>query len=169
MTSTPDPHEFLITQADAGELVARAATIHDAQRAVRDLILAGHDSLVVTVPTGTIYLDEPVVFTREDTPQAAGSVTWRAAEPGRTRIFGGRLIAANWAQRPDGTQQATIATGLDFDELFIDGKRQTLARYPSYTESEILQGTAADALSAERVGSWSNPAEGRVRALHKYE
>ncbi|WP_051619626.1 PDZ domain-containing protein [Haematomicrobium sanguinis] len=164
-----DSHEFLITHADAGELVARAATIHEAQRAVRDLILAGYHSLVVTVPTGTIYLEEPVVFTSEDSPQGAGSVTWRAAVPGHTRIFGGRRITSTWEQRQDGTHQATIAAGLDFDELFIDGQRQTLARYPNYTEGEILQGTAADALSAERVGTWSNPGEGRVRALHKYE
>lgn len=155
--------------SNPGTELARADTIHQAQRAARELLHAGHRALAITLPPGTIYLDQPLTFTSDDAPADTGSVTWRASEPGNTWVFGGRRIETTWEKLPDGTHQATIAPGLDFDELFINGERQILARYPNYTEGDVLQGTAADALASERVAIWSNPTEGRVRALHKYE
>jgi hypothetical protein len=53
----------------------------------------------------------------------------------------------------------TIATGLKVDQLFLNGKRQVLARYPNFdANTVILDGFNANCLS--RVGNWANPGEG---------
>src|SRR5690606_36118068 len=45
-----------------------------------------------------------------------------------------------------------------------------MARYPNYdTDQRVFNGTAADAISHERVKSWNNPEGGYVHALHQGE
>ncbi len=56
------------------------------------------------------------------------------------------------------------------DQLFLNGTRQILARYPNYDPNNInsLNGTQSDVLGATRVAKWANPTEGPgyIRALH---
>jgi hypothetical protein len=59
--------------------------------------------------------------------------------------------------------------GRKTDQLFVNGRRQVLARYPNYDpESKYLNGFSPDAFSPERVRSWSNPTGGYIHALHQY-
>jgi hypothetical protein len=63
--------------------------------------------------------------------------------------------------------KTTIAINLKVDQLFLNGTRQVLARYPNFTESQPqLQGYASDALT--KAAACANPAEGPgyIRALH---
>ena len=57
---------------------------------------------------------------------------------------------------------------LKVDQLFLNGKRQVLARYPNYDGTKILDGHAADCIDASRVGKWADPTEGPgyIRAMH---
>jgi hypothetical protein len=59
--------------------------------------------------------------------------------------------------------------GLDIQQLFVDGEKYVMARYPNETAGEILGGYSADALSPERTARWKNPSTGYVRALHDFE
>ena len=76
------------------------------------------------------------------------------------------------AQVPDKKKQDKREAGggsdrLDFDQLFVNGERQFMARYPNYDPAaRVYGGTAADAISPERVKGWSNPVGGFVHGLH---
>jgi hypothetical protein len=64
--------------------------------------------------------------------------------------------------------QARIPAGLAIDQLFVNGRRQTLARYPDFDpQVRILGGYAADACSAERAERWADPRGAFVHALHR--
>jgi hypothetical protein len=59
---------------------------------------------------------------------------------------------------------------LYFDQLFVNGKLQRMARYPNYNpKAKFLGGTAADAISAERIKKYRNPEGAYVHALHAAE
>ncbi|HLR25322.1 MAG TPA: PDZ domain-containing protein [Fodinibius sp.] len=57
--------------------------------------------------------------------------------------------------------------GKDFEQLFINGEKQHLARYPNFRENVYpYNGWVADAIDPERVKSWKDPTGGYVHALH---
>jgi len=45
-------------------------------------------------------------------------------------ISGGIKVASSWSTYSGSIQVATIATNLKVDQLFLNGQRQVLARYP---------------------------------------
>ena len=57
-----------------------------------------------------------------------------------------------------------------FDQVFVNGQVQRMARYPNYNpKSKYFGGTAEDAISIERTHGWKNPEGGYVHALHLHE
>ena len=49
----------------------------------------------------------------------------------------------------------------------MNGERQILARYPNYDPNKLIfHGSAADAISPQRVAGWSDPAGGFLHAMH---
>ena len=63
---------------------------------------------------------------------------------------------------------ATTPAGLEMDQLFVNGKRQSMARYPNYDEdARPYNGAAADAFSKERAAKWADPAGGYIHAMHR--
>jgi len=49
------------------------------------------------------------------------------------------------------------APDVQFDQLFVNGVRQIMARYPNYDPAKKdvpYRGSAADAISPERVAKW---------------
>ena len=89
-------------------------------------------------------------------------------------ISGGMPLNLHWEPYKDGIYQAHVPAmkdcNFDFDQLFADGKRQNLARYPDYDENaRNYNGSSADAISPERVKRWNNPVGGYIHALHKNE
>ena len=54
------------------------------------------------------------------------------------------------------------------DQLFVNGQRQHMARYPNYDpNARQFNGSAADAIATERVARWSDPAGGYIHAMHE--
>ena len=63
--------------------------------------------------------------------------------------------------------QAKTQAGLNIDQLFVNGQRQHMARYPNYNpDIRPLNGFSADAFSPERTTRWKNPAGGYIHAMH---
>jgi hypothetical protein len=130
------------------------------------------DALKVSGPVnvyllpGTYYLKEPLVFGAANSGSASAPIIYKGQ--GKAIISGGIRVdaASTWAASSGSIMKTTIATGLKVDQLFLNGKRQIMARYPNYNESQMLQGYAADALT--KAGAAANPAEGPgyIRALH---
>ncbi len=85
-------------------------------------------------------------------------------------ISGGKSLQLDWRPFKNGIFQATVAETQDFEQLYVNGQLQQLARYPNYdSTARVFHGTSAEATSPERVRRWSQPAGGYVHALHSGE
>jgi hypothetical protein len=158
------PTKTLLTILLSTALAAGAAEIHvrpgdnlaDAVRAAR------RDKATVTVHAGTYYLPETLKLTGDD-----NGLTLQAA-PGETVVLsGGQKLDLQWEPYKDGIMQAKTPAGLSIDQLFVNGKRQRMARYPNYNPNvRPYGGFAADAFSKERAARWADPAGGYIHAMH---
>jgi len=161
-----------------GTLEKPFVTLRRAQQAVRKQRSEARgqksEQIAVYLRGGTYYLFEPLVFTPEDSGAKDAPVIFQAYENEAPVISGGAKLDLKWTPYKDGIIRADVSgfkfqdAGFSFDQLFINGQRQHLARYPNYSpRAEIFGGTAADAISPERVRRWANPLGGFVHALHK--
>lgn len=154
----------------AGTQASPYKTIARAQQAVRAALPTASGPVRVLVGGGTYYLEAPLTFTPADSGTASTPVSYEAAPGEQVVISGGRRLTPAWSTHQGDTLVADVGKGLDFDQLFLDGKRQTLARYPNADPSvTVLDGYAADAISPERVARWKNPTTALVRGLHQGE
>jgi hypothetical protein len=119
---------------------------------------------------GTYYLEQPIVFTSEDSRKENETLTLTNFENQKVTVSGGALLNLKWESYRNGIWQARVDQDLIFDELFVNGQLQRMARYPNYDPAaRFLGGTAADAVSKERSSGWKAPEGGYVHALHRAE
>ena len=150
------------SDGNPGTLEKPFATIQRAQQAVRQkpgsVLLRG----------GTYYLPEKLVFSAEDSGSKAAPVVYQAYGNEQPVISGGvRLEKLDWQPYRDGIVQAKVPEDLQTEEIFVNGERQILARYPNYDpKAQYFDGFAADAISPERVARWADPAGGYFHAMH---
>ena len=154
--------------AAAGTKAEPLATLHAAQKKVRGLPAKGAEPLTVTVAEGTYYLPETLVFTAADGGTKDAPVTWAAAAGATVILSGGQRVALDWKPYKNGIMQARVPDGFTSDQLFVDGERQPMARYPNYDpEAQYFQGFSADCTSPARVKRWADPSGGFVHAMHR--
>ncbi len=132
----------------------------------------------VIIHGGTYRLERLLEFTHEDE-----GVEFRAAAGEEVVITSDRKLDLKWQPFRDGIWQADPGMQiyaypnrgkqfrgqwkLQVDELFVNGQRQRMARYPNFDpEIRPFGGFAADAVSRERAARWSNPAGGYLHASH---
>lgn len=136
----------------------------------RDLARIAKSSASVTVflRGGTHYLKEPLVFTESDSGTAGTPVSYQAYGKEKPVLSGGLLLAnLDWKPCKDGIMQASVPSDLQTDQLFVNGERQILARYPNVDPNQLIfHGSAADAISPERVAKWSDPSGGYFHTMH---
>jgi len=119
-----------------------------------------------TLDAGIEYLPAPILFGPDlsGTPEHPTVITARAAT--KPELRGATPISPQWAPYRNGIWVASLAT-VGFDQLWVDGRREILARYPNVDPTiRPFGGYAADALSAGRARTWHHPEDGDVRALH---
>jgi hypothetical protein len=152
--------------AAAGTLSAPLATLA-AARDKADQLKAGNTPVTVYLRGGTYYLSAPVVFGSANSGTAAAPIVYTAYGTEKPVISGGIKVAGNWTVSSGSIMVTTIATGLKVDGLFLNGKRQVLARFPNYNANTVIL-NGYDAICLSRVGNWSNPGEGPgyLRGLH---
>jgi len=157
------------SDAASGTLAAPLATLA-AARDKADQLKAGNTPVTVYLRGGTYYLNAPVVFGPSNSGTAAAPIVYTAYQAETPVLSGGILVpsTAAWATSSGQIKVTTIATNLKVDQLFFNGKRQIMARYPNFDSTKILDGYDPNCISAQRVATWSNPAEGPgyFRALH---
>ncbi|MGJ8639008.1 MAG: right-handed parallel beta-helix repeat-containing protein [Opitutaceae bacterium] len=130
---------------------------------------AGKEAVTVHVGDGIYYLPETLVFTPEDSGSAKYPVIYKAQTEGGAVLSGGSELKLSWQPFKDGIYKAQTPDGLEIDQLFIDGRKQRMARYPNFDpakKAEPYQGYAADAVSKERAALWADPTGGYVHAMH---
>ncbi|MFC1737715.1 right-handed parallel beta-helix repeat-containing protein [Planctomycetota bacterium] len=116
---------------------------------------------------GTYELSETLVFTLEDSGTNACSITYRAYQNEKPIISGGRKIDGSWKKYKGKIMVCTIPEvkkgEWSFKQLFLDGERQTRARFPNendtfYRPDETEEDLGRDAMKY-RVGhfkKWKN-------------
>ena len=152
---------------DAADGTANApvASLTEAQELERQQLGKGR-AVRVILRGGTYYLPSTLVFTSQDSGTKEQPVVWRAA-PGQTPVISGAVpLKLGWMPYTNGIFQAKTPPGLVWDQLFVNGKYQPMARYPNYKPgATLLESSAKNALSPSRVARWANPAGGYIHAL----
>jgi hypothetical protein len=154
--------------AAAGTSTAPLATLA-AARDKADVLKANNTPVTVYLRGGTYYMSAPVVFGPANSGTATAPIVYIAYTGEKPVLSGGIKVTSAWAVSSGSIMVTTIATNLKVDGLFLNGTRQVLARYPNYDANQvILNGFAADAISATRIARWANPGEGPgyIRAMH---
>jgi PDZ domain/Right handed beta helix region len=126
--------------------------------------------VVIYLLQGTYYLKKPIVFTSEDSRKENETLTITGSRNQKVIVSGGVTLNLKWEKYKNGIWKAGVKPDLIFDELFVNGQLQRMARYPNFdSTARFLGGTAADAVSKERAARWRSPAGGYVHALHRSE
>ncbi len=85
-------------------------------------------------------------------------------------VKGSKQLNLDWKTYKDKIMVAKVNSQIHFDQFFVDGKQQVLARYPNYDENGgHWQGHAADAIAPERVKTWKHPKGAVIHAMHSGE
>jgi hypothetical protein len=142
-------------------------TLAKAQEVVRSHLSRTVEPIYVTVKDGTYYLDETLVFTSEDSGAEDALVTYRAENEGGVILSGGQSLSLTWETYSGDILAAQVSEDITFDQLFINGERQHMARYPNYDEDvAVYNGYAEDAYSQDKASEWADPAGGFLHAMH---
>jgi len=163
--------EFFVSpkgdDANPGSLARPFATLQRAQQAAR--LVSGREPVTVSLRAGTHYLPETFVLTAADSGTRAAPVLYRAYGGEEPVISGGLRLDLEWEPYRDGIMKARVPAGLTTDQLFVNGERQPMARYPNIDPNQrIFNGYAPDAFSAERAALWADPRGGYIHAMHRH-
>ena len=143
-------------------------TFAAAREAVRKRKAAAAGPITVRFAGGTYYLPETVVLTAADSGTRQAPITYAAA-PGETVVVSGGLkVELPWTPYKNGIMQARVPEGFTSDGLFVNGRRQPMARYPNFDpKAQYFNGFSGDCISPQRVKTWADPAGGFLHAMHR--
>lgn len=126
---------------------------------------AAHE-VVIMLRAGNYHLTSPIEIQSSQWKDKKLTIT---AYPQEKVVLSGSLpLRLDWKKHKNGIWKSKTDQK-NFDQLFINGRPAILARYPNYQEDQILNGSSADALSAQRIKKWKSPAGGYIHALHNRE
>jgi hypothetical protein len=123
--------------------------------------------VTILLRQGTYYFDQSI----EITPAEAGTknllLHLSAYKNEKVILSGGKQLQLKWEPYKDGIVKAKVAEKLNFDQFFIDGHPQILARYPDY-DANILpwHGYAGDILNPERLKRYKHPEGAYIHRMH---
>ena len=134
-------------------------------------------SASVIFANGTYYLPQPITFAEEDSKSNGATVTYLAEDEGQTIISGGSQLKLQWEPLGNGTFVAAVPPNITIDQLYINGIRQRMARFPNAVPGKnvfdtwelnhnAIPDSTNDPLTTERITRWKNPAGGYIHAMH---
>ena len=153
------------------------ATLARARDLAREIRAKQAGPLTILLRSGVYYLPQTLVFSPEDSG-VENSPLIIAALPGHTPVIsGGLTLDLAWKSGAEGVMEAATPEGLTIDQLWVNGKRQIMARFPNRIEGKNLfdrwdlnhdaRGESSeDALSKDRIARWKDPAGGYLHAMH---
>lgn len=153
------------------------ASFEGAQRFIQRL--KPKQDIRVIFKDGIYYLPRTIQFSSSDALSNGHSITYTAAHEGKAIISGGLRIKANWQPFQNGIYVAQLSTADKIDQLYINGERQEMARYPNSRKNKNVFDTwdlvhkpifdsLQDVFLPSRVASWKNPEGGYIHAMHAY-
>ncbi len=152
----------------SGEARHPLRTITAAQQAARRS--AGKQPVTVMLHAGVYNLPDTLRFTHEDSGTKDHPVTYVAASRDAVTLSGGMPIRVHWRPFRDGIFQTQVPKGTVIDQLFVNGRRQPMARFPNFDPSvRHFNGYSPVAISPARAARWSDPRGGFLHAMHVHE
>lgn len=143
-------------------------TLAAAQQGVRKLKTTDRGTITVLLARGTWYLPETLVLTAEDSGTKDAPVTYAAVEGEKVVLSGGQKVNLDWKPYKEGIMQAKVPDGFTSDQLFVNGQRRQMARYPNYDPTaQYFNGFSADCIGPARVRKWADPTGGFLHAMHR--
>ena len=154
---------------NSGSIEAPFQTLHRTHAEMSKY--AGEKPITVYLREGTYYLNEPLLFTSDNSGTKENPIRYISYNDERARISGAEILSQlDWSEYKGNIMQASINQPLIFDQLFVNGIKQIQARYPNYDKDiAIFNGFASDALDPNRVAHWNNPAGGFAHVMHSHE
>ena len=148
------------------------ATFEKAQELVRRF--PENSSVEVFFANGTYYLPQTVKFTALDNKS---SIIYKAEEEGKAILSGGSQLHLHWSRIANGISVAKVPVNINIDQLYINGVRQRMARFPNAVSGKNVFDTwelshsaktdpANNPLNPERIARWKNPEGGYIHAMH---
>lgn len=166
--------------ANSGSKKKPVATLSRARDLVRPL--AGKESCAVILQEGVYRLSEPISFGPADSGSKDAPVRYKAASGAEVVLTGAGLISSSWKLWKDGIYRSQVGKMDTIDQLFVDGKRQIMARYPDLGAGYVVaanhkprggkagnapyDGCTADAWSASKAKEWSDPTGAFMHGMH---
>ncbi|MFZ4455050.1 MAG: right-handed parallel beta-helix repeat-containing protein [Bacteroidales bacterium] len=158
--------------ANAGTMATPVLSFEKAQQIARAQSMS--ESVEVIFADGVYYLPHTITFTATDNKSA---VTYRAQNEGKAIISGGSLLCLKWQLYKNGIFVANISGNPIIDQLYIDGVRQRMARFPNAVLGKNVFDTwslshsaktdsANNPLDPKRITRWRNPLGGYLHAMH---
>jgi len=152
-----------------GTMFRPFATIRRAQEAVREV--AGKQPVTVNLREGTYYLAKPIIFTPKDSGAKNKPVVFKGYRKEKVKISGGHLLSLQWEEHKGGIKKArideTAITKLVFDQLFVNGERQHMARFPNYSpDAYVFDGVSSFDELCRRARDYKRPQTGFMHAIH---
>lgn len=140
------------------------ATVHKAVEAAR---MEKEHHTEINVREGIYFFEHPIVLGNQDS-----GLTIRNYGKEHVVFSGARILGvAEWSdyEKNSNIKRARIAPNLEADQLFVNGKLQTMCRYPNRKEGEVpLEGVCNAAKVKERAVHYEHPQGGHIRAIHNY-
>jgi hypothetical protein len=158
--------------ANPGTKEKPVSTFAKAQQLARKL--PNGTSVKVLFAPGVYYLPETINFTEADSKV---SLIYQAEAEGTAIISGGTLLRLDWKPWKNDIFVAHVEGNPVIDQLYINGVRQRMARFPNAVAGKNVFDTwdlshqakpdsANSPLTPERVGRWKNPEGGYIHAMH---
>ena len=172
--SPGDPAQSILVSTtgddqNPGTISRPLKTFQAAQSAVRELKKHNPGTISVYFRAGTYYLPNTIVFTPEDSGEAGAPIIYAPYPGEHVLLSGGTRLSPKWTAYRDGIMKTSVPAGTTTDQLFVNGQRQMLARYPNYDpNAKYLGGWAPDAISPERAKRWADPRGAYIHAIHQY-
>lgn len=113
------------------------ATLERAQRAVRDVDKRDLEAVEVLLRAGNYYAAKPIRFFPEDSGTDCCTILYRSYPGENVTLSGGKRINARWEPFTSEIWRTKVPEDiLPFGQLFVNGERQILARYPNQDDSD---------------------------------
>ena len=152
---------------NSGSLDKPFKTLQKAQQAVRASGKLKQEVANIFLRGGNHYLPATLLLTDKDSGSTEFPLTISGYKTEKAVVSGGLKLKLEWKAEGNGLYSAKVEQDIKIDQLFCNGKRQYMARYPNYDAKAFpYNGAAADAFSPARAAKWKNPAGGFIHAMH---
>lgn len=154
------------SDGNAGSLAAPVLTLSRALQLSRERKRGTRLPALILLHGGIYELAETLQLTADDGGTADYPLRIEAFGDGEVVLSGGSRLNLQWKPYRNGIFQASVPPGTKTDQLFVNGQRQVMARYPNFdAQARYLNGTVSKAQLEQRSRRWQHPEGAYVNGL----